>query len=233
MTLQNFLKYPSQPVEFRESKIKIFAISLLTCFFLVFLTSFLSTAVKNMMFDGLENKIFSSPLLESPSGTVTLFLAALILGPFLEELIFRLPMNGQKNTASFSLAVFVCLMIQPRLSTISLLDWPRIIVGILSGIVMYFLMSRYLFEQLSKLLKRYSRDHLIYFLTTIFAFFHVANFGGLQWEYILLYPILVLPQFVMGGYLAFIRINLGFWYSFVFHAFINVPASLVILSHIR
>lgn len=231
MSVQSFLKHPSQQFEFRESKIKIFIISLLTCYFLVFLTSVFLASLKNLIFNSsIENRIFDSPLLNSYSGTLTFFFLVLVFAPFLEELIFRLPMNGKRWSISLSAGIFIHLIIQPPLSNISFVDWPRILIGIFSGIATYLIISFYLFKHLNKLFRNYSKNYLIYFLTILFALFHIANFNDFQWKYIVLYPILVLPQFLIGSYLAFIRINFGFWYSLLFHAFINIPASLAIFS---
>ena len=60
----------------------------------------------------------------------------------------------------------------------------------------------------------------IFWLFTIgFAAMHFFNFSGDVPIYFA--PLLVLPQFVLGIVLGYIRVGWGFWYSVLFHALHN------------
>jgi len=64
------------------------------------------------------------------------------------------------------------------------------------------------------------RFKLIFWLfTIIFAAIHLSNFGAEVPFYLM--PILVLPQFILGIMLGYIRVGWGFWYGVLFHALHN------------
>ena len=64
-------------------------------------------------------------------------------------------------------------------------------------------------------------------LTVCFAFLHLTNFDSSFTWY--LAPILVLPQFVLGAMLGYIRAVDGFVYAVLFHALHNAIAIVPIL----
>jgi len=76
----------------------------------------------------------------------------------------------------------------------------------------------------------FSRNHLIYLLTFLFAVFHITNFENLHFWYTPVYIIMVLPQLALGGHLAFIRLNMGFWASVIFHCLFNLPSAIFLYN---
>lgn len=74
------------------------------------------------------------------------------------------------------------------------------------------------------------RFKLVFWLfTTIFAIIHISNFGATVPFY--LTPILVLPQFILGIMLGYIRVGWGFWYGVLFHALHNgILLSVAVLA---
>jgi len=89
---------------------------------------------------------------------------AVILAPFIEELIFRAPLTLFKKPKQFKIA--------------------------------------------------------FYSLAILFGFVHLTNFEITQ-NILLLSPILVLPQILLGGYLGFIRVKFGLHWSILLHAGYN------------
>ncbi|TXD50887.1 MULTISPECIES: CPBP family intramembrane glutamic endopeptidase [unclassified Polaribacter] len=59
-----------------------------------------------------------------------------------------------------------------------------------------------------------------YTFAIIFGMIHISNFG-ITLNVILLAPILVAPQIILGGYLGFIRVRFGLLWSIALHAFYN------------
>ncbi|MEO9571571.1 MAG: CPBP family glutamic-type intramembrane protease [Polaribacter sp.] len=59
-----------------------------------------------------------------------------------------------------------------------------------------------------------------YFFAIIFGFVHISNFE-LSTSVILLSPILVLPQLLLGGYFGYIRIRFGLQWSMLMHGTYN------------
>lgn len=50
----------------------------------------------------------------------------------------------------------------------------------------------------------------------VFAWLHAGNYNNLS---PILYPIMLSPQFVCGLIMCFVRVELGFWWSFLLHLF--------------
>lgn len=59
-----------------------------------------------------------------------------------------------------------------------------------------------------------------YIFTVLFGVIHIFNFQ-ITSNVLLLAPILVLPQIILGGYLGFIRVRFGLGWSILLHACYN------------
>ena len=62
--------------------------------------------------------------------------------------------------------------------------------------------------------------YAFYIFTILFGLVHITNFE-LTSNVILLSPVLVLPQIILGGYLGFIRVRFGLVWSIALHATYN------------
>ena len=60
-----------------------------------------------------------------------------------------------------------------------------------------------------------------YIFALIFGFVHLSNFE-LTTNVLLLSPILVLPQIILGGYLGYIRVRFGLQWSMLLHGTYNL-----------
>ncbi|ABW25758.1 hypothetical protein AM1_0712 [Acaryochloris marina MBIC11017] len=65
---------------------------------------------------------------------------------------------------------------------------------------------------------------MFYGLALAFGLIHVSNFTSLGVQALLLAPLLVLPQIVIGVFLGFIRLQYGFWWAVLTHGFHNACA---------
>ena len=65
-----------------------------------------------------------------------------------------------------------------------------------------------------------------YFFTFLFGFIHITNFEITK-SVIILAPILVAPQILLGGYLGFIRVKFGLIWSIALHAAYNGLLTLI------
>ena len=68
-----------------------------------------------------------------------------------------------------------------------------------------------------------------YTFTILFGFVHLSNFE-MTTNVLLLSPILVLPQILLGGYLGFIRVRFDLGWSIVLHASYNAFVMLIAFS---
>ncbi|WP_159467134.1 type II CAAX prenyl endopeptidase Rce1 family protein [Dyadobacter sp. 3J3] len=149
-----------------------------------------------------------------------------ILGPFIEECLFRLALITK--SPFFRLIIFVILA---DYFSAGLLynELPLIwYYGILISVFVIIILANSISNQ-EVLVSTGSQNYnyLCYALTLAFAAAHINNFAPLNWSFIYLYPFFVLPQFVYGvvfSYLA-IRYN-SILLPFILHASINCTAEI-------
>ncbi len=142
----------------------------------------------------------------------------LILVPFYEELVFRLPMR-------FSLSnLFIAI---GTLSFLVISKITNIYIGSLSGLLIILIPNLNILHVNLKLRIRsfylINYKFLFYFLTFSFGILHLLNFQNLELIHYFISPLLVVNQIFMGFILGFARTNykFGFLFSFLIHAGIN------------
>jgi len=121
-----------------------------------------------------------------------IFLTALFI-PTVEELIFRLPLRYKTNYA-FRFIFYI-------ISIFSSINADRIL-------------------ELQKRSWTHIYKYFFYFLSFVFAFIHFFNFENYK-SIIFFIPLLILPQFVSGLIIGFIRVKYGFIYGILYHSFHN------------
>lgn len=146
-----------------------------------------------------------------------LFVEAVIIGPIIEELVFRLGLVNKRINfqISFILVFFFC--IYDSLAKLGN-------VGISFGISILILSIILIFLHKMKLIERiYSYNICILYFASIiiFGFIHTTNYENATiWVY-LISPILVLPQLIGGVTLLFLRVKYGLIYAIASHMMYN------------
>ena len=153
------------------------------------------------------------------------FFLVVILGPLVEELIFRLILvPKRRNIAIFTFA-FSFLIINKTYYLIEI-DWLLLMSLAVSGLLSFLVF---------KLLKRKpeietaigKRQKIITIVSVVlFGLLHIANIENLHWELVLLYPVYALPQMISGYVCSVQRLKLGFIWGLLFHSMINLMAFL-------
>ena len=126
---------------------------------------------------------------------VLLFLLAVIIVPLFEELIFRLPLRYETNPVAG-----VARLVTPTTST------PH---------------DEELAADRRAIWDRYY-PWIFYGLTTAFALIHLTNYSEWTLGVLLLTPLLVAPQFVMGAFAGYLRVRYGFGWAYALHALHNL-----------
>ncbi|MCF0054164.1 CPBP family intramembrane glutamic endopeptidase [Dyadobacter sp. CY356] len=149
------------------------------------------------------------------------FLKVCLIGPFVEESIFRLPLLTRSLLSRCTIFFVFILYFFSELFHLEISFWlyNSILVLIFGGIIVF---NRSSAKISTPILGAKNYNYLCWGLTVAFALLHIANFIPLNGTVFYLYPIYVLPQFVYGiifSYLA-IRYNSIVW-SFLLHAAIN------------
>jgi hypothetical protein len=148
-----------------------------------------------------------------------------VAGPFMEEIIFRLPLKLKQTGIGLSLAVVVYRLIVPHFFRFDgMINYLGTAVALL-----VFLMTVFYFPP--ALLKSMREDYFgrfFYLSAIIFALVHISNFMPLRPSLVLIYPLYTLPQFFMGLSFGYIRMRHGFFSACVLHAMVNLPSALLI-----
>lgn len=155
----------------------------------------------------------------------SLFLLILI-GPILEELLFRAFLSFKRETLFMSI-FFALIFFATDFSYYSFPTKQTFI-----QITLALIVSSFIFILSQKNIDKLKYYFPFFFYTSIilFALVHIKNFFPLNDAVIWIYPLLVLPQFFMGFALAFIRIRNGLIWSIILHMMINFFSALLMLK---
>ena len=140
-----------------------------------------------------------------------------LLGPLIEELVFRLNLKVTFLNA-------MVLLILLGVGSIHFIE-SKLLQVILMIIIVSVMVWIYIDREtaISSIKRFYSRHFrwVFYFSCLTYALLHVGNFDGLsEWAY-LLTPLLVLPQLILGFILGFIRMQYSFLAGVIFHVTAN------------
>ena len=153
------------------------------------------------------------------------FFLVVILGPLVEELIFRLILVPKRRNIAIFTFVF-SFLIMNKTYYINKIDWLLLVSLAVSGLLSFLGFN---------LLKRKpeiettigKRQKIITMVSVVlFGLLHIANIETLHWELVLLYPVYALPQMILGYVSSVQRLKLGFVWGLLFHSMINLMAFL-------
>ena len=153
------------------------------------------------------------------------FFLVVILGPLVEELIFRLILVPKRRNIAIFTFVFLFLVLN-KTYYINKIDWLLLVSLVVSGLLSFLVFN---------LLKRKpeietaigKRQKIITMVSVVlFGLLHIVNIENLHWELALFYPVYVLPQTILGYVCSVQRLKLGFVWGLLFHSMINLMAFL-------
>ena len=153
------------------------------------------------------------------------FFLVVILGPLVEELIFRLILVPKRRNIVIFTFVFSFLVLNKTYYIVKI-DWLLLVSLVVSGLLSFLVF---------KLLKRKpeietaigKRQKIITMVSVVlFGLVHISNIETLHWELALFYPVYVLPQMILGYVSSVQRLKLGFVWGLLFHSMINLMVFL-------
>jgi len=154
------------------------------------------------------------------------FLMIVIIAPFLEEIIFRLPMNLKKISFSLSSFIIVYRVLGNHVFNINLSDSSFYLNNLLALITAYAIYKIIPISLLAKF-KTNNFKYFFYFSIIVFAIVHITNFWSFNLKTFIFTPIFVLPQFIIGLLISNVRMQYGFIWGFFLHALINLPSIIL------
>ncbi len=218
----SFLKHPNLMgyAYSKTDKIKI-TVQLWLSLFLFMILGF---GVLDNLIEIPETDVFAKML--ETIGYFAAFLFAVFIGPFLEEVFFRLPLRfktlyvfcGGLGIIAY-LAFSITAIVEYYFDTIS---WLYYSFWVLATVV--FVSSIFFYQNKIKESRTKWFPFIFYTLSILFAFIHIGNFQEFPLKVLLFMPLIVLPQFILGVGMGYLRIRMGFWYGYLFHVLNNAFA---------
>lgn len=136
--------------------------------------------------------------------TLSMALLTGLVAPIIEELVFRLPLIVNKVNISIWIFVSIFYFGNGFASIWHVRDFPTILFVIAifcSTLPLFFDFVLFYFKKFNL--------QIAFILILSFGLAHIANFKPINYNFILLYIIAVLPQIIYGLVLSYIRILLG------------------------
>lgn len=171
-------------------------------------------------------KVSSGHALTEMSRTVPLwvmFVFAVVFAPLSEETIFRLPLRYTPINVLLptGIGLFVVLSTLVGANLIpKLLLLPLLGFVVCGCVLLYQWLQKASSKPIHNLYEKVI-GWLFYGSAISFGLVHIANFQNFDAQAWLMAPLLVLPQTVLGVFFAFIRLQYGFWWCVLVHAFHN------------
>ncbi|MCC9043054.1 CPBP family glutamic-type intramembrane protease [Myroides sp. M-43] len=220
----DFLKTPNLlGIEFSKSKkiglvLKLWIITLFTIVLL--------GQVINNLVDVPIPDLFDIKLKEL--GVPLFVLLVTVIGPFLEELTFRLGLRYKPSYLLISF-VFIALYILASMSKISesLVVSLAILFTVIFLILVYFVSQK---GEKSQMFYVTYYPYIFYGVAIVFGYVHIANFEDITARILWLSPLIVLPQILLGLGMGYVRVRLGFWYGVLFHILHNSVITFFLYS---
>lgn len=181
--------------------------------FVLILLYLLIGYVLNPLFERLADHFQLKHALEDSDTTIMIL--GVVLIPPLEEITFRLWLRVNRSTlfAVAFLILFIGLILLP------MSQLGAVLLMALSVVILVLTLMGYE-EDIERLVAR--RFGLFFYGSTVlFALMHITNFTPLNAQTLLLAPLLVMPQFIVGTMLGYTRVRYGIGYAILFHVLVN------------
>ena len=153
-------------------------------------------------------------------------LMILLVGPFFEEVLFRLPLTFTKLGIGIAFSLVIYRLLADDFF-IFFYNEPMQYLKVLAPLLSFFSIAYFLPAGILEIIKRKYFPFLFYFSAVCFALVHITNFAPYNTEIPFFYPIFVLPQFLMGIFIGYTRIRYGFLYGLILHSLINLPSVIL------
>jgi len=158
---------------------------------------------------------------------VVVGLLVVVAIPFIEEVIFRLPLKFGRTTLNFIVPILLVGVAGMTGSA----QLPALAVAIIA-IILFFVFNRRILNWLEKVWQ-FRFGWVFYGFTFLFAFIHIANYR-VTWLTVALFPLLLAPQFFAGFFIGYTRLRSGFFWGVAFHMIHNglfvIPALISIAN---
>lgn len=211
-------------------KVKEFLIGMFFFILVLFVTGMFSNICDMLIFKEFSFsflKTFNEKQTEGLKDISIFFIV--LLGPFMEELIFRLPLVLKSKNIQISLC-FLCLyFFGDKITSMSFNSYSTWIKLIPISIIICYGKHFILEKHLVLIQKKYFKMYFVS-LSILFGIAHLTNFYKVIPSHLLIYsPIFIIPHIVLGFFIGYIRLNKGFFSGLAFHSLYNLIIVLIFL----
>ena len=231
--MKDLLKFYSlSEIDYRHQyplieKIKYFAKGILLYFVLQICALLLMFLVDDFLINKMGFTSVFKLMMESQKKIKVyyVFFLVVILGPLVEELIFRLILVPKRRNIAIFTFVFSFLVLNKTYYIIKI-DWLLLVSLVVSGLLSFLVFN--LLKRNPKIETAIGKRQKIITMVSIvlFGLGHIANIETLHWELALFYPVYVLPQMILGYIFSMQRLKLGFVWGLLFHSMNNLMVFL-------
>ncbi len=160
-------------------------------------------------------------------GLVGFTVFAVVVGPFLEEVAFRLGMRFRLRNVLIGVVAFVSYVATATSPAVKRFGGEYGMVylyaiAFLTTVSFVVLCLKYREKMEYYWTSNFS--FIFYLFSVCFALIHIANFEEFPLRVIVLVPIIILPQLILGLGMGYLRMRFGFWQGYLFHALNNAIA---------
>lgn len=160
---------------------------------------------------------------------LTILIVSCSLGPFLEEIAFRLPLLFSSLNLSLSTGTLSFYLINRFFSVENHYDignyfFLRVLIAITMGVIVWLMSKKY-----SHFLRIFYENRfslIVYFYSLIFAAMHIGNYE-MKSSFLLTFAWIALSPFLSGLLFSFARLKYGFLYSLSLHLINNAIPTII------
>ncbi len=225
--LLHYVRYPTTAIHIDkipfgqkvETMLKFLSINLIVQIVLSSITTFILFSVDSQLGSTTTNEL--TDFVQSNSYIYILFVGGIAL-PFFEEIGFRLPLFFHPVSLGIALSYVLILLFSVLYQqtpsnpffTLSMIGISLLIGGV--GIFVFYRNK----NSIELFWKKHFR-WIYYGFAILFGLLHISNFSNASLWVFCLTPLLVLPQFLSGLVIGYLRMQFGFFWGFTFHAVWN------------
>jgi len=229
LSFWNFLKSPFADIRsdapFSEKLKTFISLFLLEIILVSAVMLIFKVLTDNGLFPRQNNKVFI--FIKHISSWFALIMIVLI-SPLVEEVFFRLHLRVKRKYITLNLIIVISGLLLIILSLGSTTDFRiSVLCTACIALIIYYIWK----SKINQVLLNVFRNKFIwifYVTATLFALAHITNYK-LNTATLLVLPILVFPQFLMGLFFGYTRLKLGFGWGCTFHVLHNFVVIIPLL----
>jgi len=154
--------------------------------------------------------------------------AAIIFAPVIEELINRLPLKFRSIYFTISLTLFTFYVSSKLIGVSEFTLHYSLVITILSFFIFLKLFKIRIVRASVYLFWKRNYTFIFYFMAFFFAFLHVFKYNASFVEILSKSYIIILPRFIQGIILGFVRLKINTFASMLLHSINNSIPFIVI-----